>query len=70
MVGGLTEIGYFIASKNADGSPGKPVGNEDGAVMVFDDLAAAKAARGSLVVEMGQLSIFQVNVSILGEVVL
>ena len=46
------------------------MGNEDGAIMVFDDLAAARLAMFSLVGEMGPLSIFRLNISIVGEVVL
>ena len=60
--------GYFIAQKDQDGSPGRPIGNEDGAIMLFDDLAVARKVRDDSLAECGQMYIWRVNISILGEV--
>ena len=40
--------GFFLAKKLPDGAPGRPLGNEDGAIMVWEDLAAANRALAEL----------------------
>lgn len=67
---------YILSKKNHDGSPGKPVGisaldetNEDGAMLLFEDLAQVRTVMEHVMSEMGELSIFKVSVTLLGEVV-
>lgn len=62
--------GFFIAQKLADGSPGKPVGNDDGAIMLFEDFDKAIIVRGGLEKEHGALGIFRVNLVFAGEVLI
>jgi hypothetical protein len=62
--------GFFIAQKLLDGSPGRPIGNEDSAIMLFEDLCVAQKVRDELSSEHGPLSIFKVNMVFCGEVVL
>ena len=66
---------YYIAKKNNDGSPGKPIGiaalddaNDDGAMLLFNGLKEAK----SVLTEIGEddLSVFKVHMRVIGEVVL
>lgn len=61
--------GYFIAQKMPDGNPGLPISNTDGAIMVFDDWTKADSVRDALQEEHGKLSVFQVSISLEGEVV-
>lgn len=62
--------GFFIAQKLPDGSPGRPIGNDDGSIAMFEDLEVVKAVRSKLVEEHGPLSIFRVNMVFSGEVIL
>ena len=63
--------GFFIAEKQADGSPGRPLGNEDGAIMLFDDLDTVRSARDTYSKELGHpLSIFKIAITPAGEVIL
>ncbi len=61
-------FGFFIAQKQEDGSPGRPVGNEDGAIMMFEDLDVAKGVRDNMQEEGAPLAIFKVNLVYAGEV--
>ena len=60
--------GFFLAMRQDDGSPGNTVGNDLGATMVFEDVAAAAAARESLRESYGKLAIFCINIVVVGEV--
>ena len=60
--------GFFIAKKQTDGSPGRPVGNEEGAIMLFEDLEVSTKVKDSMASEHGPLSIFRVNLVLAGEV--
>lgn len=60
---------YLIARKQPDGSPGQPVGNDEGAVMVFEEIGDANRVRNSLSTTSEPLSVFAVNLVIVGEVV-
>jgi hypothetical protein len=62
--------GYFIAEKLENGKPGKPLGNEDGAIMMFDELDLALPVIGALKADNPRLSLFQTEVTITGEVIL
>lgn len=63
--------GFFIAQRQADGSPGKPIGDEEtGAIMMFEELDSALEVKSRLQAEHGQLSIFKINLVFAGEVVL
>jgi hypothetical protein len=65
------EKGYFIAQKLANGTPGRPVGSEeDSGIMLFEDLNQARAVRDNMSLEHGALSIFVVNLGMVGEVIL
>ena len=61
--------GFFIAQKQSDGSPGRPVGNGAGAIMMFEDLEKALEVKRALEVGHGALGVFAVNMSFAGEVV-
>lgn len=63
--------GYFIAQKLASGAPGRPVGSstDDGAISLFEELTVARRVRDELVPEHGPLSIFQINLVVVGEVI-
>lgn len=60
--------GYFIAIKREDGSPDRPIGNDDGAISMFEELDQARATAASLSEEHGPLAVFQVNLVFVGEV--
>jgi len=62
--------GFFIAQKLPGGGPGRPIGNEDGAIMVFEELALVAKIRGEMAKEHGSLGIFRINVVLVGEVIL
>jgi hypothetical protein len=62
--------GFFIAQLLPDGSPGRPIGNDDGSIAMFEDLDVAKSTRDSLLAEHGPLSIFSVNMVFSGKVIL
>ena len=62
--------GFFVAQKLADGSLGRPVGNDDGAIMLFEELERAAAVRLSLLEESSDLAVFKVNLVFVGEVIL
>ena len=62
------DAGFFIAQKQEDGTPGRPVGNDDGSIAVFEELDTALEVRDSLAAEHGKLSIFRINISFSGEV--
>jgi hypothetical protein len=62
--------GFFIAQKLPDGTPGKPVGNDDGAIMMFEEFDKAVTVRQELQREHGPLSIFRVNLVFAGEVLI
>ena len=64
----MSPSAYFIAKKKQDGSPGKPIGNEVGAIMVFEELEVARGTCEVLSREHGQLSIFAMNIVVVGEV--
>ena len=61
--------GFFLAQRQEDGSPGRPIGNDDAAIMLFDDLANAVRVRDGMLAECGPLGIFKLNVVLVGEVV-
>lgn len=61
--------GFFIAQKQQDGSPGRPIGNDAGAIMMFEDLAKALDVKRVMEVEHGPLGVFAVNMVFVGEVV-
>ena len=61
--------GFFIAQKLTDGSPGCPIGNDAGAIMMFEDLVKALDVKRAMEMEHGPLSVFAVNMSFCGEVV-
>lgn len=61
--------GYVIAKKNADGDMGRPIGNDEGAIALFEELDLAVKVRNSMVPEHGPLSVFIVNLVFAGEVV-
>ena len=61
--------GFFIAQRLADGSPGRPIGNDDGAIMLFDDLGKALEVRTCMEAEHGPLGVFKINISFVGEVI-
>lgn len=63
-----TNQGYFIAQKLPDGTPGRPIGNDDGAIMMFEDLEKVCDVRNAMLEEHGPLSIFIVNIVFAGEV--
>jgi hypothetical protein len=67
----ITEIdsGFFIAQRLPDGSPGRPVGNSDGAMSLFEDLSVARKVKEDMEQEVGPLAIFRLNVVYCGEVV-
>ena len=60
---------FFIAQRQEDGTPGRPVGNDDGAIMMFEELELAKKVQQEMDDEHGPLAIFQLNVKFVGEVV-
>ncbi len=67
---------FILSKRNSDGSPGKPVGisavdesNNDGGMLLFEDLGQARAVRDTVLPDVGPLSIFKVSVTLLGEVV-
>lgn len=63
--------GFFLAQKQQDGSPGRPLGNEeDGAIMMWENLSEALNVRNRLIPEMGVLCVFRVNLVFTGEVIL
>jgi hypothetical protein len=62
--------GYFIAKKLPDGTPGRPIGNEEDAISLFEDLDLAVKVRDSMLPEHGELSVFKINVAFVGEVLL
>ena len=62
--------GFFIAQKLPDGGPGRPIGNDDGAISVFDDLGVATKVRDDMLAEHGLLGIFKINVALAGEVLI
>ena len=62
--------GFFIAQRLPDGSPGRPIGNDDGSIAMFEDLDVARKTREDLTPEHGPLSIFSVNMVFSGEVIL
>ncbi len=64
----MINTGFVLAKKQSDGSMGRPVGNEDGAVMVFDDLEIARIVQKNMETSHGALSIFIANISFSGEV--
>jgi hypothetical protein len=53
-----------------DGTPGRPVGNDDGAIMMFEDLDKAIQVKAELEKEHGKLTLFKVNLVFTGEVLL
>jgi len=65
----VLDQGFFIAQKQQDGSPGRPIGNDDGAIMMFEELDKASEVRKNMEVEHGPLSVFRVNMVFVGEVV-
>ena len=60
--------GYFIAQKQPDGTPGRPIGNEEDAIMLFEDLEKAREVQLTMSAEHGPLSVFKVNLVFAGEV--
>lgn len=70
-------VGFFIAQKQDDGTPGRPIGmaiddsEVDGGIMMFEELPHAIQARERMQADMGtELSIFKVNLAFVGEVIL
>jgi hypothetical protein len=61
------DAGFFIAQKQEDGTPGRPVGNDDGSIAVFEELDTALKVRDALTAEHGKLSVFKINISFAGE---
>lgn len=61
--------GFFLAQRLADGTPGRPIGNEDGAVMMFEELEVAREVIAKLSEEDCPLAIFKVNLVYVGEVI-
>ena len=61
--------GFFLAQKLPDGSPGRPIGNDAGAISMFEELDKALEVRRMMEAEHGPLSVFAVNMSFCGEVV-
>lgn len=58
--------GYYIATKNEDGTAGRPVGFQDEAIALFSDLAVARRVAK----ETGEtLHIFKIGFVQMGEVV-
>lgn len=62
--------GFFIAKKKPDGSPGIPIGNEDEAISMFDDLEKAVKVKDEMEAIHGKLSIFRVSIVHMGEVII
>lgn len=60
--------GYFIALKKPDGSPDRPIGNDDGAISMFEDLGMAVRVAENLSTPDQPLHVFQVNLVFVGEV--
>jgi hypothetical protein len=68
----ITE-GYVVAEELENGSPGRPIGNDDGSVALFDNLECARGVLEAVVKESGtvqKLCVFRANVSFAGKVVL
>jgi hypothetical protein len=61
--------GFFIAQRQADGGPGRPIGNDDGAIMLFEELDKVIAVRNAMEEEHGPLGVFKLNISFAGEVI-
>lgn len=62
--------GFFIAQKQPDGTPGRPIGNDDGAIMLFEDFDKACEVLKEMQAEYGPLSLFKVNLVFAGEVII
>jgi hypothetical protein len=63
------DVGYFIAERQPDGRPGKPAGNDDGAIMVFEELDPAKSARDRISREISrEMAIYKLSIRLVGEV--
>lgn len=62
--------GYFIAQREPDGSPGKPIGNEDGAIMLFDSKEQAQKVLDEMTKDVTDLRLYMVNYVVVGEVTL
>jgi hypothetical protein len=62
--------GFFLAQKQDDGTPGRPIGNEDGAIMMFEELEVAVRAMQDLPTNLAPMGVFQVNISFVGEVII
>jgi hypothetical protein len=68
----MVSQGYVVAEELEDGSPGRPVGGDDGSVALFDDLGAARAALLSVATDTAhcpKMSVFKVNVAMAGKVI-
>lgn len=69
-------VGFFIAKKLKDGSPGQPIGMAidniamEGGIMMFEELGDAIKVRDTMQTDIGPLSIFKVNLVFAGEVLL
>lgn len=59
---------YVIVQKTADGSPGRPVGDENGAIAVFEDSEQASKVLNDMKEDVPNLGIFRLNISMAGEV--
>lgn len=61
--------GFFIAQRQPDGSPGRPIGNDDGAIMMFEELDKVLEVRKEMEAEHGPLGVYKVNMVFAGEVI-
>ena len=61
---------FFIAKRQEDGAPGFPIGNDDGAISIFEDLDTAVKVQGEMEKEYGPLAIFKINVAFVGQVLI
>lgn len=58
--------GYFLAEVQPDSSPGRPIGDNNGAIMVFDDRELAFETLKKTGID--GLAVFLLNVQVIGRV--
>ena len=62
----------MIAEVTDEGGAGKPIGNEDGAVLIFEDEATAarvlETLRTGKIRNLGNLALFAVNMAVVGRI--
>lgn len=58
----------FLAEEREDGTPGKPIGNEQGAIMVFEDGEMARTVWNELRETIPTLAMFGASISVVGKI--